>query len=299
MTDRLADAFARPSLPIVLAVARPVRKKNLSAPLHAFSGDVQLRAMANLVIVAGQHDHATGEEREVLDDLHRLAAQPALRGNVALPPSHTGSDIAALYDWAARGGVFVNPALHEPFGLTLVEAAAMGVPVVATRNGGPVEILANLGHGVLVDPSDPADIAKACRGLLSDRETHRRHASAGRQGVASYCWDAYAEASTRIYRGCSAPGLLACDIDNTLTGCRAGALAFHEWARARELPFIIATGRPFDDARRILAEWNLLSVPASCRGARTVNGVHAHDTPRISMEDGIGPRSSWRCGRLG
>jgi hypothetical protein len=36
--------------------------------------------------------------------------------------------------------VFINPALVEPFGLTLIEAAAHGLPVVATANGGPVGI---------------------------------------------------------------------------------------------------------------------------------------------------------------
>lgn len=37
-------------------------------------------------------------------------------------------------------GVFINPALVEPFGLTLIEAAAHGLPMVATKNGGPVDI---------------------------------------------------------------------------------------------------------------------------------------------------------------
>lgn len=256
-THRLIRSFAHPERPIVLAVARPVRKKNLSAILQAFAGDPQLQEMANLVILAGQHDHASGEEREVLDDLHMLAAQPALRGKVALPASHDGSDLAAVYDMAAEGGVFVNPALHEPFGLTLIEAAAAGVPVVATCNGGPVEILATLGNGLVIDPLDSAGIAAACRALLGDPAAHRRHAEAGRQGVAQYSWTAYAEASTRIYRSCSVPQLLACDIDNTLTGCRDGVIAFRDWARTRDLPFVVATGRCFDDARQILDDWNL------------------------------------------
>lgn len=38
----------------------------------------------------------------------------------------------------ATRGVFVNIALQEPFGLTVIEAAAHGVPTVATKNGGPV-----------------------------------------------------------------------------------------------------------------------------------------------------------------
>jgi sucrose-phosphate synthase len=44
--------------------------------------------------------------------------------------------------------------LQEPFGLTLIEAAAHGVPIVATSQGGPVDIVSTLGNGVLIDPND-------------------------------------------------------------------------------------------------------------------------------------------------
>ncbi len=63
--------------------------------------------------------------------------------------------------WRAPAGVFVNPALTEPFGLTLLEAAATGLPLVATENGGPVDIIGNCGNGLLVDPLDRQAIAAA------------------------------------------------------------------------------------------------------------------------------------------
>ena len=50
--------------------------------------------------------------------------------------------------------------MQEPFGLTLIEAAAHGAPIVATSNGGPVDIVNTLGNGVLVDPSDTAGEVK-------------------------------------------------------------------------------------------------------------------------------------------
>lgn len=56
-----------------------------------------------------------------------------------------------IYRFAAvTKGLFVNLALQEPFGLTLIEAAAHGLPSVATKNGGPVDIVATLRNGVLV-----------------------------------------------------------------------------------------------------------------------------------------------------
>ena len=60
--------------------------------------------------------------------------------------------------------MFVNPALTEPFGLTLIEAAASGLPVVATNDGGPQDILRLCGNGVLVDPLDADEMAASDRG---------------------------------------------------------------------------------------------------------------------------------------
>tara|TARA_Y100000589_G_scaffold26147_1_gene21646 strand:+ start:72 stop:566 length:495 start_codon:yes stop_codon:yes gene_type:complete len=52
------------------------------------------------------------------------------------------------------GGIFVNPALTEPFGLTLLEAASCGLPMVATNDGGPQEIKLKCDNGLLADVTD-------------------------------------------------------------------------------------------------------------------------------------------------
>ncbi|WP_137897725.1 HAD family hydrolase [Sphingomonas sp. 2SG] len=281
LADRLGDWLDRPELPILFAVARPVAKKNLAALVCAYAGDAALRAQANLVILAGRHDHAVGEEAAVLAELHRLAADPALAGRIALPPRHDAADVAALYDRAARGGVFVNPALHEPFGLTLIEAAAAGVPVVATRNGGPAEIVARLHHGVLIDPRDDAGIARACRAIIGDPVRHAALAHAGRTRVGAYCWTDYAAASVAIYRDIAAPRLLACDIDHTLTGDSDGAAAFAAWRGASPLGFVVATGRGIEAAQAILARWQLPEPDAYIVDVGT----------RLLLSDGAG---GWR-----
>ena len=259
LADRLGELVLDPAKPILLAIARPVPKKNLGALARAFAASPALREAANLVILAGQHDGpGSPEEHAVLTELQTLAQSPLLRGRFILPPDHDGHDVAALYDLAAKGGVFVNAALHEPFGLTLIEAAAAGVPVVATRHGGPSEIVGALHHGLLVEPRDENAIAEACLAILTDPARHARMSEAGREGSARYDWGRYAAASVALYaRLRRAPGLLASDIDHTLTGCRAGAHAFAEWRRASDLPFVVATGRGFAMARAILAQWGL------------------------------------------
>jgi len=259
LVDRLGDHLDRPDKPIVLLVARPVAKKNIAALLHAFAGSPALADAANLVVLAGQRtDRSSTEEEAVRRELRALAASPALAGRIALPDRHDAADVAALYTRAADGGVFVNPALHEPFGLTLLEAAAAGVPVVATRHGGPREIVERLGHGLLVDPLDTAEIAAACLAIVTDPARHRQFAAAGQAGIAAYSWPSYANATVARYAGLlPAPALLACDIDNTLTGCADGARRFADWSRRRDIPFVVATGRRFSEARSIIAHWDL------------------------------------------
>nr|WP_256366962.1 HAD-IIB family hydrolase [Acidisphaera sp. L21] len=256
----LTTVLDDPSKPIVLAIARPVRKKNLAAIVRAFVATPELVARANLVILAGQHrlGSSCAEERQVLRELKTLCSLPALCGRVALPPEHSDIDVAWLYAKAAVGGVFVNPALHEPFGLTLIEAAEAGVPVVATRHGGPVDIIEAIGHGLLVDPCNESEIGASCLRIISDRQLHERYSQAGRKNIYKFSWSRYAASSVSLYASLRLkPQLLACDIDNTLTGCHNGARMFKQWHAQENMPFVVATGRSLEAARAVLAAWNL------------------------------------------
>lgn len=86
-----------------------------------------------------------------------------LYGSVALPKHHQQDEVTEIYRFAAvTKGLFVNLALQEPFGLTLIEAAAHGLPSVATKNGGPVDIAATLKNGVLVCISSCCFAASHC-----------------------------------------------------------------------------------------------------------------------------------------
>jgi sucrose-phosphate synthase len=188
-----------PHRPMVLVLARPDRRKNLVAQVEAFAEDEVLRQRANLVVVAGTRDdieELPGAAEQVLTDILLVIDRHDLYGRVAYPKDLSGDDIPRLYRLAAATrGVHVNAALTEPFGLTLLEAAASGLPVVATAHGGPADIVPTLGHGVLVDPLDKRDIARGIRQVLFDGEAWLRHALAGVEGVrAHYSWTAHAAA---------------------------------------------------------------------------------------------------------
>lgn len=259
----LAPWLDHASKPMILAVARPVAKKNLISLVRAYRADAELQARANLVIVAGQHACARDEAAGVLSDLRREGA--GLRGRFAFPPAHIAKDVASLYRLAAETrGVFVNPALSEPFGLTLLEAAAVGLPVVATRNGGPTRIVADMQNGTLVDPLDTAAIAAACKSYLFDDSLWDTASGNAKRGIGQFSWTRYADASIALYRSLGrrkrarvGTRLVVCDIDNTLTGCRVGAVQFRDWVAASPYPFVVATGRSLPEARAVLRQWQL------------------------------------------
>ena len=83
----------------------------------------------------------------------------------------------------AAGDVFVMPSLAEPFGLVLLEAMALGKPIVATRVGGPTEIVVDRETGLLAPPAAPPALAAAIVALLRDP---KRRAAMGRRGRERY-----------------------------------------------------------------------------------------------------------------
>ncbi|WP_158259424.1 HAD-IIB family hydrolase [Hasllibacter halocynthiae] len=267
----LVAPFLRdPSRPPVLAIARPVAKKNLPALVEMFATDERLRKGANLVIVAGLRDGLdTGPEEQV--DVYRalLAAvdRHDLWGRVALPKRHEPADVPALYAWAAeRRGVFANPALTEPFGLTLLEAAAAGLPVVATDRGGPRDIIGALGHGTCHDPEDVAGFAARIAGLLDDPASWDAAAAAARHNRIRWSWDRYAADHAALCEGLLTPHavparprhLLVSDVDGTLTGDRAAAARFAGWRAGNgDWGFAVATGRSLTESRAVLRRWAL------------------------------------------
>ena len=117
---------------------------------------------------------------------------------MAIPKSHRANEVPQIYRLAsASGGVFINPALTEPFGLTLLEAAASGLPLVATENGGPVDIIANCDNGDTGRPAGQgAPSPTALLQLLRDREAWEQASRNGIEGVRQhYSWQAHADAT--------------------------------------------------------------------------------------------------------
>jgi mannosyltransferase len=93
-------------------------------------------------------------------------------------------EVPATGPWYEALDLFVAPPRAEGFGVTPLEAAAYGLPVVATTVGAFPEILADRATGRLVPPGDAAALTAAIRGFLADPEMRRRFGLAARERVA-------------------------------------------------------------------------------------------------------------------
>lgn len=96
--------------------------------------------------------------------------------------------------------VVVPSVLVEGGGLVVLEAMACGVPVVATRQGGPAEVITDGVDGFLVSPTDPAEMADRITRLIRDPELRTRIGTAGRRRVAeAYSLNLHIQRLTAMY----------------------------------------------------------------------------------------------------
>ena len=295
-----------PEKPMILALSRPDARKNIAALVTTYGEDKALQEAANLVIVAGNRDDISDLDegaQEVLSDLLLIIDRYDLYGHVAYPKHHAPEDVPLIYRLAAlTHGVFVNPALTEPFGLTLIEAAATGLPIAATEDGGPRDIIQNCKNGVLIDPLDPADIARGIKDVISDWELWQQRSAQGLQGVREhYSWDAHAQSyldmvrpiveqtTTPLVHAPSArrPMLyhdraIFTDLDQNLLANPSYLPALIDVIRDNRkcASFGIATGRRLDSALKVMKKFDIPEPDVLI----TSSGTEIHYAPKLTED---------------
>nr|CAD1840065.1 unnamed protein product [Ananas comosus var. bracteatus] len=152
------------SKPIIFSMARLDRVKNITGLVELYGKCAKLREMVNLVVVAGYHDVKKSKDREEIQEIekmHELIKTYDLFGQFRWISAQTNkARNGELYRYIAdTGGAFVQPALYEAFGLTVVEAMTCGLPTFATCHGGPAEIIEHGVSGFHIDPYHPDQAA--------------------------------------------------------------------------------------------------------------------------------------------
>ncbi|MDH3525920.1 MAG: sucrose synthase [Gammaproteobacteria bacterium] len=189
--------------PVLFTMARMDQIKNITGLVKWYAECPELRAEANLLVVAGHIDPAEAagtEEHEQIHYMHRLMDEYELDGQVRWLGMYLEKALAGeLYRVIAdHGGAFVQPALFEAFGLTVIEAMGTGLPTFATCFGGPQEIIEDGVSGFHIDPNHGgaaaqrmADFFARCR---QNPEEWRRISRGALQRVTErYTWKGYAE----------------------------------------------------------------------------------------------------------
>ncbi len=272
-----------PKKPMILALSRADARKNIAALVHAYGNSEALQQKANLVLVMGNRDDVAELEegaRDVLTEILQLIDRYDLYGKVAVPKHHASDDVPVLYRLATlSGGVFVNPALTEPFGLTLIEAAACGLPIVATEDGGPIDIVENCKNGILIDPLETDSIRDAIESVLGDWERWQERSVEGLKGVREfYSWNAHVSSYLEMIEPIIAkaekapqPSLsperetlyadraLFTDLNLALLGDEEALAKLLEVIRDNRPKFLfgICTGLRFDSALRLLRKHDI------------------------------------------
>jgi len=196
--EELHRFFKHPDKPLILSLCRPDKRKNIAGLIKAYGEDLELQSMANLAVFAGIRKDITemeDNERDVLTEILLLMDKYDLYGKMAIPKKHDFEyEVPELYRIAAeKRGVFVNSALTEPFGITLIEAAACGLPIIAPKDGGPLDIIQNCNCGVLVDTTNTEEIAAAAKKIIVDGENWKQYSRAGIMNIREhYTWESHA-----------------------------------------------------------------------------------------------------------
>jgi phosphatidylinositol alpha 1,6-mannosyltransferase len=101
-----------------------------------------------------------------------------------------GAELATAY---ASFDVFLHTGTEETFGQTVQEAHASGIPVVAPRAGGPIDLVDHGVNGFLYTPGDDAQLRAFVEGLVIDDEVRARMGEAGRRAVLGKSWSGICE----------------------------------------------------------------------------------------------------------
>jgi glycosyltransferase involved in cell wall biosynthesis len=198
----------RAGLPLVISVGRFHRVKGFPQLVEAWAGAEALFTAFNLVIVGGNLEHPTEEEQGVLDALRDVERRlPWLRSGLLLLGHRPHDAVAELLHITRSGvpgavaphGVYACASGKEEFGLALLEALAVGLPVVAPRMGGPATYVADGATGVLVDTSSLNDLRRGLNEAASLREDEARAATASALVRGRFSIDAMAAQLTRLY----------------------------------------------------------------------------------------------------
>ncbi|KAL5722208.1 sucrose synthase [Ranunculus cassubicifolius] len=188
--------------PIIFSMARLDHVKNISGLVEMYGKNPRLRELANLVVVAGDRRKPSKdkEEQAEMTKMYALIEKYNLKGDFRWISSQMNRvRNGELYRYIAdTKGIFVQPAVYEAFGLTVVESMTCGLPTFATCYGGPAEIIVHGISGFHIDPYQPDETSDLIVGFFEKCKVEPEHwnkiSNGGLQRILEkYTWKIHAE----------------------------------------------------------------------------------------------------------
>lgn len=196
-------ALGADARPLLLFVGRIQPLKGLDVAIQSLAASE--RDDARLWVVGG----ASGNDGVIeVERIHDLIHDLGLDDRVVFRPPQPHHLLSTFYRAA---DVCLVPSRSESFGLVALEAAACGIPVVASAVGGLLTLVEHGHTGFLVDGRDPADYASWVDLLLGDPVLARRMSVSAAARARTYTWSTSAARLRRLYADLAAGALTRCD----------------------------------------------------------------------------------------
>jgi glycosyltransferase involved in cell wall biosynthesis len=174
---------------VILFVGRLIWRKGVKYLIDAMPKILAEYVDTKLLVVGN------GEQRPFLE---KRAEKLGIENSVQFLGNVSSENLYSLYNEA---DVYVQPSLYEPCGLAVLEAMSMGKSTVATRVGGIPELVTNGVEGLLVQPRNSLQLARAIINVFSDPSCRRRFGSNARKKVErEFTWEAIAKKTFEFYK---------------------------------------------------------------------------------------------------
>jgi glycosyltransferase involved in cell wall biosynthesis len=150
------------------------------------------------LVTGGGSANPQPREQEVLDMMDRIMKEKGIADKIIFV-GHVGEDLMVPYYQNAQ--FFVMPSIFEPFGMTVQEAMASGIPVIASKFGGINTVLTHEKDGLLIDPKNEEEFAGSMIRLLEDLDFRNRLGKEASKLIReNFSWEAIADSHIAFYK---------------------------------------------------------------------------------------------------
>ncbi|HBE16149.1 MAG TPA: glycosyl transferase family 1 [Cyanobacteria bacterium UBA11149] len=170
--------------PIIGIVSRLQRWKGIHTLIQSMPKVLQRYPNAHCIVVGGKHDREADYENYLREKIRELE----LENCVMLAGLQRN-----IPEWMQAMDIFVHASNNEPFGIVIVEAMALGKPVVASNSGGPMEIITDGVNGLLTSYEDVDGLANAIFRYLDNQDFTDKVKLAARERAYDFSTQRYVE----------------------------------------------------------------------------------------------------------